>query len=83
MHDKAYDRAHVSGFMGVLTSTSTIGADYTLVAQSFGLSNFPTNLMVSPTEQLEGVAVGTFIGIVALPKAIFYGFAIAGEALKN
>jgi hypothetical protein len=78
-HDLAYDQAHVSGITGVLFSTQTIGADYRLVSNAFNVGIGPLSMLSSPIERLKGIAVGTFIGVVALPKTIFAGLAEAGK----
>ena len=40
-HDRAYDKARVAGFSGVVFSTKTIGADYTLVGNAFDITFNP------------------------------------------
>ena len=78
-HDRAYDKARVAGFSGVVFSTKTVGADYTLVGNAFDITFNPYGIS-SPTQRLEGFAVGTFIGLFALPKTVVYG---VGQAAKS
>lgn len=69
IHDHEYDDRHARGFVGLISNTDVISADWKFVASELLISNDPRLGLIS---QLKAKALGYGLGALALPKTIIY-----------
>ena len=66
-HDRRYDNLKISGFLGLVSDTRAIGADWQFVGEEFDIA---LTSYLDPVTRMQAAFFGTVLGGVSLGKTI-------------